>query len=394
MTTHGHVLIVGGNDSSVLEAGGLGLDFTLFQLPGRVTRVQIDNCANTLLFDFRDSAALMELGGAISRVKPLDAVVSFWEQGLLPAARIGAELGLRGNPVDPVMNSRDKLRFREVTAEICPVEFEALEDSDAAVAFLAKVGKPIVIKPRFGSGSLGVTFADDEATARAGFERAVGAGAGRVLGERYIDGPEYSVETLTLDGIHTVLGVARKTTTGPPRFIELGHEFPATLDPPVLAHLTALTTRILDGLGHLQGPAHTELRMSEDGPFVVETQTRFGGDQIWEMVKLTTGVSQPRDTIAHLAGVASRPNRVVAAASAVEFFARENCRVDRIDGIEAAAKLPGVVRVSCTLRVGQELGPLGRSADRQGYVLAVGANPECARDRLSAALSEIRIEVG
>jgi biotin carboxylase len=393
VTTRGQVVIVGGNDSSVLEATDLGLDFALLQLPERITKTQISHCIRTVLFDFTRLDALLAFGQAIGRVQPVTAVVSFWEKGLIPAARLAADLDVQGNPIAPVVNSRDKLRFRQATADLCPVDFAALDDADAAATFLRAVEAPIVIKPRCGSGSLGVTFAADVETARAAFAAAAEAGAGPVLGERYVAGPEYSVETLTLSGAHTVLGVTRKITTGPPHFIELGHEFPAPEERAFLAGLAGITIAMLDRLGHLQGPAHTELRVSEDGPFLVETQTRFGGDQIWEMVKLVTGVSLPRETIAHLAGVATRPNLAVAPAAAVGFFARECCRVDHVEGTDEAARLPGIVRVSCALRGGQQLGPLRCSADRQGYVLAVGDSPQHARARVDAALSQIRIEV-
>ena len=385
-------MIIGGNDSSVCEAADLGLDFTLFQLPARVTQTQIARCTTTLLFDFTHLSSLMEFGRAIGRLRPVTAVVSFWERGLLPAARLAAALGVSGNPIAPVANSRDKLRFREVTADLCPVEFAALADADAAVHFLRKVGAPIVIKPRCGSGSRGVTFADNEESARRGHAAAVAAGAGPVLGERYVAGPEFSVETLTLSGAHTVLGITRKTTTGPPNFVELGHEFPAAVEPALGAALRAMTTALLDRLGHRHGPAHTELRATDDGPFLLETQTRFGGDQIWEMVKLTTGISSARETIAHLAGVAVQPDKAVARAAAIGFFAHEHCRVDGVEGIEAAATLPGIVRVSCALRPGQQLGPLSCSADRQGYVLAIGDSADCARERVRAAMSGIRVE--
>jgi biotin carboxylase len=388
-----HVVVVGGNDSSLSETSGLDVDFTLLQLPERISRTQIDHCVRAALFDFTCVDALTAFGCAINRIQPVTAVVSFWEKGLLPAARLAESLGVRGNPVAPVANSRDKLRFRQLTADLCPIEFAAVDDADAAAAFLRAIGAPIIIKPRCGSGSAGVTLATDEEEARGGFAAAVEVKAGPVLAERYIEGPEYSVETLSLSGTHNVLGVTRKTTNGPPHFIEVAHEFPAPEAASCVAALTATTLQMLDRLSHRDGPAHTELRLSKDGPALMETQTRFGGDQIWEMVKLTTGVSLARATVGHLTGIAVSPRAIEAPAAAVGFFARERCRVDHVEGIEAAAELPGIVRVTCSLRVGQQLGPLRRSADRQGYILATADSPRCARERVERAMSRIRIDV-
>lgn len=393
MSARPHVLVVGGNDSALLEAASLGIDFTLFQLPERVTDTQIGACGRTFLFDFTDEAAAVELGRVVHRLDPVTAVVSFWEKGLLPAARLAEAIGAAGNPIRPVLESRDKLSFRKATELLCAADYAPVTKADDAIRFLEEVGAPIVIKPSAGSGSLGVFLVSDPHLAPAAVERAARSGAGPVLAERYVDGDEYSVETLTLSGQHVVAGITRKTTTGPPRFIELAHEFPAEIDAALHAELSLITTKMLDLIGHRHGPAHTEFRVSPDGPFPIETHTRFGGDQIWELVKLTTGMSLAGRTIAHLAGVAPAPEEITAPAAAISYFALENCRVDSVGGLDEAAAMPGVIRVACTLQPGRRLGPLSASADRQGYVLAVADRPALARERANAAKAKVRIGI-
>lgn len=45
--------------------------------------------------------------------------------------------------------------------------------------------------------------------------------------EEYIEGAEYSVETISYQGTHTLLAITKKYTTGNPHYIEVGHLEPA-----------------------------------------------------------------------------------------------------------------------------------------------------------------------
>ena len=387
-----HVILLGGNDGAVLEAAGAAVPLVLFQLPGKSSQEQIRNSALTFHFNYSELPLLLELGRAIAQQRRIVAAVSFLDRGLLPAALLGEHLGLRGNPVSPVEHSSDKLRFRQVTSELCAADVARLTSETDAVRFLAEIRSPIVVKPRSGSGSRGVTLVDCESAAREAFAVAARLGDGEAIAERFVDGPEFSVETLSEDGRHLILGITRKITTGAPHFVELGHEFPAPIEADEARTLEAMTVRMLDRLGHRHGPAHTEARLTPRGVFLIETQLRPGGDQIWEMVKLVTGISAAQETVANLARSPIPRTPPVANAAAVRFFAYENRSVERVTGLETARALPGIIRVVCKLERGQTLGPVRCSADRQGYVLAAGGSLEEARERLNNAMRSVVIE--
>lgn len=52
-----------------------------------------------------------------------------------------------------------------------------------------------------------------------------------IIAEKFIEGPEVSVEAISWDGQHTILGVTDKITTGYPGFVETGHSMPSALAP-------------------------------------------------------------------------------------------------------------------------------------------------------------------
>ncbi|MFC4894070.1 ATP-grasp domain-containing protein [Streptosporangium amethystogenes subsp. fukuiense] len=114
-----------------------------------------------------------------------------------------------------------------------------------------------------------------------------------VLLEEVLTGPEISVESITFEGETSIIGITDKSLAGEPWFVESGHMFPAALDPGTArsAREAALSALAAVGLDH--GVAHTELKLTPDGPRVVEINPRPAGNQITELVRRVTGVDIP-----------------------------------------------------------------------------------------------------
>ena len=173
-----------------------------------------------ICLDDPDSAA--EAIVALDGVTPLDAVLAVDDQGTLAAARASKRLGLRGNPLDAVAASRDKLRMRTLlsAAEISQPAFAALSPTaeDAELTRLAAlVGLPCVVKPTSLSASQGVIRADTvaEALVAVGRARSIAVKAGAspdqpLLVEEFVHGPEVAVEGVLTNGELSVLAVFDK----------------------------------------------------------------------------------------------------------------------------------------------------------------------------------------
>lgn len=395
MTTP-NLLIIGGKDSSVEWLGALGCRADLVQSPGAATPRQ--RAAACALFEAvpGEVGRILDFAAGRHRASPYDAMACFQEPWLLTAAAVGDALGLRMNPRDAVETACDKARLRERLAgtELDRVPFRRCASAADLRAFLAEVGGPVVAKPTGGSGSRGVSLLRGADQVDAAWAHSLSAEAGEVIAEAFVEGPEYSVESMTRDGRHEIVAITEKLTTGAPYFVELGHRMPAPLDPATAARVRRATARLLDAIGHAVGPAHTELRLRDGEPVVIETQTRFGGDQIWELAQLTTGVSFARETIAHLIGRRPDPLRPAAPAAAIRFLPPPGPGiVGAVAGAEEAAAMPGIVRVAVEVAPGRATRALTSSRDRCGYVLALGDDPDQAAARAEAALARLAIEL-
>jgi carbamoylphosphate synthase large subunit len=219
----------------------------------------------------------------IDRVRALrpDGIVTFSEPMLRDTARLATALGLPGHRVDTVELLTNKTLQRERLAEagvdsLRHHEINSREDWPAA---LRMVGLPAVVKPMYGGGSRDTYLIEDEQTA----ERLCRSLSERLVLEEFLRGRpslpygDYvSVESLCAPDRITHLAVAGKFPQLPP-FRELGQFWPADLPPGERAAVLDLVTRTLEALGVEFGITHTEVKLTPDGPRIIEVNGRLGG---------------------------------------------------------------------------------------------------------------------
>ncbi|HEV2369751.1 MAG TPA: ATP-grasp domain-containing protein, partial [Acidimicrobiales bacterium] len=162
-----------------------------------------------LLVDLCDASRGADAIVALARRHDVDAVVAVDDQGVEVAARAARSLGLRHNPPDAVMATRDKAVMRERLAHagVPQPDYAVAREGEAAGAAVG-LGFPAVVKPTGLSASRGVIRVDDADEARRAEARIrdllVAAGRERsepLLVERFVGGPEVAVEALLENGI-------------------------------------------------------------------------------------------------------------------------------------------------------------------------------------------------
>lgn len=390
-----HILVVGGRDHTLDKIERLTARYSMMQIPGLVNRRQYERAARYAVMDYRNQSEVLAVARAWHSVDPFDAVVSFTEYGLEPASRCAADLGVAGDNLAAVLLTRDKMRMRRLLDRhgLSPVRHRVCVDVGEAAGFLRELGgAAMILKPHDGGLSEGVCVVEAESELADGWRWTRAATSGPVLAEEFLTGPEYSVESISRRGVHEIAAITEKVTTPPPRFIELGHQAPARLDEPAREQIVALVTAFLNLVGQRTAPAHTEIRLTPTGPRIIESQTRFGGDQVWEICQLVSGVDLMSETIATLLDLPLPARTPAAPAAAIRFFGYENARVLDVQGIGEAEEARGVVRLTCSLRPGQELPALTSSDSRQGYVLCTGDSVEDAVANAESAHDLVRVK--
>ena len=206
---------------------------------------------------------------------------------------VAEKLGLPCNQTRYSDIQTNKYQMREALQEAgvsCPRFI--LADSNFQRSQTADFHFPIIVKPTDRSGSRCVMKLEtidgvEEAIAQAcevSFEK-------KAIVEEYIEGDEYSMETISFHGNHHYLATTKKFTTGAPHFIETGHKQPSGLPDEVNNKAKEVVLKALDAL-HIENSAgHSEFKVSVDGSIrIIEIGARMGGDCIGsDLVYLSTG---------------------------------------------------------------------------------------------------------
>ena len=152
---------------------------------------------------------------------------------------------------------------------------------------------PIIVKPTDRSGSRGIFKLENEDGLKDAVASALSEGfEKKVLIEEYAEGQEYSVEGISFNGVHHILAVTLKYTTGAPHFIETGHMEPAPLSTEMYNKVVKVVTHALDTLEIKNSASHSEIKIDKKGNVkIIEIGARMGGDCIGsDLVKYSTGI--------------------------------------------------------------------------------------------------------
>lgn len=224
---------------------------------------------------------------------PLDAVFSVYDAHLPLASYLAARLGVRGLDLGAALACHDKIRMRTVLAAggvRVPEHLPAADPADAVLA-ARRLGLPVVVKKATdsrGRGSLLCRSAED-------VTRSVRTlGPGPLLVERVADGPEYAVQSVTSDGVTEVVGILAQHVGPGPRQAETGYDYPSGLGAGPEAEIAAFVTRALAVLGVDHAVSHAQVRLTADGPVLINVAPRPPGGQLCAVTERLGGVDLTR----------------------------------------------------------------------------------------------------
>lgn len=310
----------------------------------------------------------------------------FGEIGAAVSAVVNRELGWPGNPPEAPAAFKDKARLRALVGDKAgaPVRHVLCASAAELLPATDTTGFPCVVKPVDGTGSSGVQYLADRSAAQ---EYAATADpAGPLLVEEFLAGTEYSVEAMSTPAGHRILAITEKTTTGAPHFVETGHTLPVRLDPAVEAAVTDVVHATLDAAGHRYGPSHTEIMITDEGPRLIESHGRPGGDRISDMLRLALGEDVFAQTMAAVLGLPDEAPTHRTRVAGIRFVTFDRPVAPALTS-SLVASLPGVEEVHLTEpSAGRLPATLTRSGDRHGFVLAVADTRDELEHHLEVAL--------
>lgn len=289
-----HILIVGQKFSSLVEyIESHGHTYTFLQDILR-TKFPDKKFKHRVVADFSSRENLLAAADMIPR--SIDAVITTYENYILPTAWIAEHLGLPGLPVATAEACTDKFLMRSLFdnahEKISPA-FATVTSEDDVRQFASTHSFPLILKPANLAKSLLVTKSSDLNELIANYRHSVELlqtiykkyapnRTPKLIIEEFLEGSIHSVDAfIDNNGTPHVLDQIVDYQTG----YDIGYDdnfhysrlLPSKLreaDQVALRHCAAIGIR---ALGMKNSPAHVEIIMTNDGPRIVEIGARNGG---------------------------------------------------------------------------------------------------------------------
>ena len=311
-------------------------------------------------------------------------------------AAVAEKLHLVGISPQTAINATDKSVMREclLSAGVPVPKFFKASNEDEFISAVSKFEDSFIVKPCDSSGSRGICLVNDRndrQAALSAFQRALSfSHNGAVMIEEYMQGPEVSVETITIDGQTHIIQITDKITTGAPRFVELGHTQPSRLSDLTTKNIKSIAEAAISAIGIENGPSHTEIIVTDEGAKIVELGARLGGDCIaTHLVPLSTGVNMVEACIKIALGEKPDITKKYSMGSAIRYMPQTPGIIKDIKGTQCAANVQGVQQISFVCGIGSKVSEIDSSNSRIGFIIAQGKNADEAEINCENAIKKI-----
>lgn len=364
---------------------------------------------HTLTLDFTDVEGSTRTIVRFADEHPLLAVVGADEETTLLAAAASRALGLPHNPPEAVATTRSKYRLRRTLQEagLPNPEFRLVPADGDPATTARKAPYPCVLKPTFLSASRGVIRADDPDSFIAAHRRIAtiladpelrrrgGEEAEAILVEGYVPGEEYAVEGILSEGkLHVLALFDKPDPLEGPTFEETIYVTPSRAPEPTRRRILDTVHRAVAAVGLREGPTHAEVRVNEEGVYLLDLAARAIGGLCPRVLRFGTGLSLEELILLHALGEDPSAYRRESTAAGVMMIPIPRGGILRqVRGLEEARAVPGIDEVTVSIPRGQPVVPLPEGNRYLGFIFARRETPEETEAALRQAHRRLHFEI-
>jgi biotin carboxylase len=341
---------------------------------------------------------------------PIDAVVGVDDDTTILAALAAEALGLPHNSVESVKATHYKDVMRLILSEADNVlspwfELVSIDEDPAVVA--RRVSYPCVVKPLSLSASRGVIRADNPRQLGAAIRELIeilgeatlspeDPGSRQVLIESFIPGREFALEGLLINGHLIVLALFDKPDPlDGPYFEETIYITPSRLPAQAQQAIAESSASAAAALGLREGPVHVEVRLNEQGPWIVEVAARSVGGLCSNALRFGAADVSLEEIILRQAArleIASlqrerQPVGVMMIPIPFGGILRD------VRGLAEAKTVPGVEDVVISIPRGHAVEPLPRGTQYLGFIFSRGETPQAVESSLREAHRRLKFTI-
>lgn len=285
------IAIIGGGeiaDIYAVKARKIGVKTICFSLPeGAVAKDDVDKFYPINIFE-KDELV------KICREEKINGVIPTTELTISIATYIAQQLGLNGNNLEVMTNITSKNWVRDHlqnTKLIRQPKYLFIPNKYKIPSF-ENIEFPVIVKPTSEGGKRGINvvykLSDLSDAVNNAFE-VDQRNHGIIIEQFLTHGMECSVEGLSYYGDHQIIQITQNLSSGAPHCVELGHSQPADISIEMRKKVINAIKELLNRVGFKNGATHTEIKIVDGNIYLMELNSRIGGDSIaYPLTELST----------------------------------------------------------------------------------------------------------
>lgn len=247
-------------------------------------------CDEFVQIDLKNTDALCRYALSLKKDGKIHAVFTAGTDFSAACAKIAELCGLPSHTYEASLNASDKIRMRSCfeKAGVSSPKFIEIHEHDLmtlqTASILDKFNStknnpfPLVIKPVDNMGARGCRMARNETEFKDAVKTAVQySRSKRAIVEEYMEGPEFSIDSLVYNGIITITGFADRHIYYEPYFIEMGHTMPTALSSEQKEQIVKEFSKGVNALGLSCGAAKGDIKLTKEGAKIGEIAARLSG---------------------------------------------------------------------------------------------------------------------
>lgn len=320
--------------------------------------------------------------GVVDKYKVKGIATAQMENPLLLMALVAEKYNFIFPTVTQIKRARDKFLMKQAFIKNnvpCAKGKLFIKEQNITEKELSDYTYPLIIKPADAFSSRGVLKVNDlsELKKNESFTRSFSTN-NSIIVEEFLEGKEYSIESITFNKETHIIQYTEKIITDYPYTVEMGHIQPAELNEKEKAGIDEVVKNAINALELDNCAAHTELKLTTDGPKIIEIGARLGGDYISSYLTLhSTGVSM--DAAVADVAMGNKPDlkRKINAFSGIFYFhLGEGKKVVEIGNWKDVLNFDNVVYANLLIKPGDVIPALTDSAKRSGLVILQSGTKE------------------
>lgn len=342
------------------------------------------NVGDILALDYRDYQFSANKIVEYSKNHKIDAILGLDDSGTIIASQASLALSLPHNNPETTNLTRNKYLMRQAfeKSDVPSPSFQLQTLDKDANEIANSISYPSVLKPLSLSGSRGVMRVDSPEDFLIKIARLSpilqGERCNEYIIEDYIPGIEVAVEGLLDNGkLHLLAIFDKPDPLEGPFFEETIYTTPSRLSKEEQDDIVSVAEKAAKSLGMTQGSVHAELRINEDGPWMVEIAGRSIGGLCGQTLQFNTNISleslvlkQATQTI-----TAEDLHRPVGANGVMMIPIEKRGLLRNVLGVEEAKQVPLITDITISLPLHHKLVPLPEGNSYLGFIFAEGETP-------------------